>query len=230
MRVGKGDTLRFPESPPRARLIRDWLAEHGSLLLTSTTIAICLLSTIGFRVIRSHAATLPRPQAPAHAPTEAKAEPNGPRESAPSYSFGHLKTQVRSVRIVGDAAEQLRTRVQIEVENTHPNRRDDDFEFSPLACELADNFGNEYQPIPPSDLELGLYDRRPLYPRRRRTIEVAFEPPVAGVRWLELRMTPPTRRSRGGARMRLGIPVGMVEGLEKLDQRRSVVSLGCEEE
>jgi hypothetical protein len=201
-------------------------------LLTTTSILICLVSMIGLRVIRSHAATLPRSPAPAHASgsTEARTEPDGPRESAPSAEFGHLKTRVRSVRIVGDAAEQLRTRVRIEIENTHPNRRDDDFEFSPLACELADNFGNEYQPIPPSDLELGLYDRRPLYPRKRRAIDVEFEPPVSGVRWLELRMTPPTRRSRGGTRMRLGIPAGMIEGLEKLDQRRPVMSLGCEEE
>jgi hypothetical protein len=228
---GKGDPLQLPGLPPGAGPIRQWILEHLASLEISTILgAICLPAVIIFLVIRSQAGTLSGQPVRAHAPVSVENIPADLQAPSPSAVFGDLKTAVDSVRIVTDAMEEFRTSVRIEIKNTHPHHKDDDFEFARLECELSDNFGNIYRPIPPSDLERGLYDRRPLYPHQRRSIDIEFDRPVSGIGWLEFRMAPPTRRSRGGARLRFGIPASLIAGLEKLNQRRPIISFGCEED
>jgi hypothetical protein len=228
---GKGESLQLPEPLPTARPIHRWVSGNLSIFLASTSLsAVCILGLIAPRVIHSHAGTIRVPSSRDHASAEIKTTTDGPQAPAPSAVFGDLRMRVPAVRIVIDALEEFRTSLRIEIENTHSNLKDDDFEFSLLACELADNYGNIYRPIPPADLEHGLYDRRPLYPRSRRVINVEFERPVPGFQWLELRMSPPRRRALGGARMRIGIPASLIEGLENLGRRGAVRSRGCEEE
>jgi hypothetical protein len=180
--------------------------------------------------VRRYAETLTDAPSRAHEVSWTGSTPGGSQTPAPIADFRHLKAVVCSARIEADTIERFRTSVRIEIENTHPTYKDDNFEFSPLTCELSDNFGNIYKPIASTDRDRSSYDRSPLYPKERRVIDVEFERPVSAVRWMELRMSPPSRCPAGGDRLRIGFPASFIEGLEKLGHRGPIMLSGCEVE